>query len=94
MPRPALPSRHHTMDEGEYVQYFEVDGLLVVVGRDSEVEGGITLHCHGPNDHFAADGSCEHTDKFLSVQKPDSAPCRVLPFRGWGTREAMEAGDA
>lgn len=80
--------------EADEPAYFEAaDGtLLVFVPR---ARGVVELHCHGPNEHFRdPDGACAHTDEVLSVQTGAGAPIEVLGYRGYLSREAMEADRA
>lgn len=75
-------------------RYFEAsDGVVLVAIPHDEGERGVCeIHCHGPNDHFRdPDGGCEHTDLVLSVQTGARMPIRVVGYRGYGARDAMEA---
>jgi hypothetical protein len=73
-------------------QYFETaDGTLIVFIPRTD-EGVVDVHCHGTDDHFREpDGGCVHTDQILAAQSGEYAPIRVLGYRGYGSRAAMEA---
>jgi hypothetical protein len=86
----TAPVRTIEMNEDGIQHFGHPDGaIVVVIQRDDRLE----VHCHGALDHYREDGSCEHTEEMLAVQKrPDQM--YALPWCGCSSREELEAHTA